>query len=192
MKIKFLLGIVILFAACTNSKQNENKTVTNDSVKNEQQPINNDTIKQNVDTTLKELEIDEAYFYAGIKKISALKKKEFSILKIKTIDSTFNDPLFKFFSLDTLLNTDEQKVLLIAREYENENILWLVHYTKQNQIKEKVIVYYDNIEGFLTIESKIKNNTIKITSNETFEEQPKTTITTYNWKGKLILDNKNK
>jgi len=82
-------------------------------------------------------------------------------------------PEFKYRLLDTLFSGPQCKVLLIGREYVNENKAWLAVYDAAGKMISQLDVYYDNAEGFLSVSSVIKDSSITVTTLNDFEENEK-------------------
>ena len=90
------------------------------------------------------------------------------------IDSSAgNENGFRYHVIDTLLLDQSIKVLLIGREYESENYTWITIYDGNNKLLDHKTVYYDNAEGFLAVETVIKNNQLIITTFNEYAEQEK-------------------
>ena len=111
------------------------------------------------------------------KKLPASKKIDsegYKLLSIKMIDSTATDENgFSYHIVDTLSLNKDIKVLLIGRAYESENFIWITIYDKQNKLLDHKTVYYDNAEGFLSVETIIKDNQLTITTFNEYAEQEK-------------------
>ena len=127
-------------------------------------------------TFLKETVLNEKIIIAG-KRLSASKKIDadgYRSLSIKMIDSSAGDENdFRYHVIDTLLLDQSIKVLLIGREYESENYIWITIYDNRNKLLDHKTVYYDNAEGFLAVETVIKNNQLIITTFNEYAEQEK-------------------
>ncbi len=108
---------------------------------------------------------------------------------IKKIDSSAGDENgFIYHIVDTLFLKQGLIVLLIGREYISENIIWLAVYNEEHQLIDRKQVYYDNAEGFLSVETTIKNNELTINTKNDFDEGNKNTTEKY-WltgAGKII------
>jgi hypothetical protein len=63
--------------------------------------------------------------------------------------------------------------VLLCRGSENENIVWIASYGTGKKLIDYKQVYYDNAEGFLLVETIIKNNITSITTTNEYEEGKK-------------------
>lgn len=158
-----------------------------------------DTVKQGKNeislpqtVTLKETLINSKTIIDN-KKISAsiiLNDREITRLALKSIDSAASDAGFKYHLIDTLFSGPQINIYLIGREYTEENILWVASYDQNSKLIDRLMVYYDNAEGFLSIGSVIKNNRISVhTQNEyaaTTNEADKSEAYYFNQANKLI------
>lgn len=102
-------------------------------------------------------------------------------------------PEFKYRLVDTLYAGPQCSILLIGREYDNENKVWLAIYDPSGNMTSQLDVYYDNAEGFLSITSVIKDKNITVTTLNDFEEKEqdkkKVKIYTIDDNGKLQMIN---
>lgn len=97
-----------------------------------------------------------------------LTQQQLEALSVDKIDASFDaDNLYHVF--DTLYESALGKVLLIGREHEFESKAWLVSYGANNHIAGSKIIYYDNAEGFLLVETSIKNDVITIVTLNDYE-----------------------
>lgn len=124
---------------------------------------------------------------AKSKKLSA---QEAKALSVQTIDSTASgENSYTYHVLDTLFSGSTFKIVLIGREYTEENGIWVASYDNQQGLIHFLPVYYDNSEGFLSITSNVKNNLITIqTFNEYAEresEKQKTEVYRVDEQGKF-------
>ncbi|MEP7164535.1 MAG: hypothetical protein ABI741_07570 [Ferruginibacter sp.] len=169
----------LLFAAC-NSTTEKNAP---GGIKTDTAIIVNNKTEIPVKDPLKEIVLNEKTVITG-KRLIASKKIDAALyrsLSIKMIDSTAGDENgFSYHVVDTLLSAHGIKVLLIGRAYESENFIWIVIYDNQNKLLDHKTVYYDNAEGFLAVETIIKNNKLTITTfneyAETEKEKKKTEV----------------
>lgn len=98
----------------------------------------------------------------------------FRSLSLGIIDSTSGDENgFKYHIIDTLFSGPNVKVLVIGREYESENYAWVAVYDSNNKLIDFKTVYYDNAEGFMSVETGIKNNLLSITTYNEYAEKEK-------------------
>lgn len=97
-----------------------------------------------------------------LNKLPVLTKKEIEKFAVGTaIDENFADD-YKYHLIDTVLNTPGHKMYLIAREYENENTVWLCLFDKDYKVLEAKEVYYDNAEGNYQVEAILKKDTLTL------------------------------
>lgn len=92
-------------------------------------------------------------------------KQEFSQYKIAEIDA-FYDDLYKYRLVDLVCQSPKGKLALIARLYENENIIWLCSYNAKGDFVKAMQVYYDNAEGNFQIESKFDGQTLTLFTDD--------------------------
>jgi len=150
-------------------------------------PVENNTLKEKKDTAanciaatektqpsiLKDVILNEKELI-GKKRLSSAAPVDFTqykLLALKTIDSTAGDENgFKYHIIDSLLSKTGLTVLLLGREYDTENIAWIALYDDQHKLLDQLQVYYDNAEGFLSVESMIKNNQVTVHTRNDFDE----------------------
>ncbi len=160
-----------------------NSTCNSATEKNLVEETQHDTIAivnknpaSSVKAKLKETVLNEKTVITG-KRLSAAQKVDaagYKSLSIKMIDSTTGDENgFRYHVVDTLLSDQKIKVLLIGREYESENFIWITIYDDHDKLLDHKTVYYDNAEGFLSVETVIKNNQLTITAFNEYAEQEK-------------------
>ena len=75
-----------------------------------------------------------------------------------------------YFIIDTLARHPGVLILVIARKYPEENTAWIVSYDHEKLSGAKK-VYYDNAEGFLQVETIIKDNRIHISTQNDYDEE---------------------
>ncbi len=102
------------------------------------------------------------------KDASTMAKQEFSQYKIAEIDA-FYDDLYKYRLVDVVCQSPKGKLALIARLYENENIIWLCSYSAKGDFVKAMQVYYDNAEGNFQIESKFDGQTLTLFTDDVNE-----------------------
>jgi len=125
-------------------------------------------------TTLKETLLNEKTVIANkrLAAAPAMNTETCKTLSVKVIDSTAtSESHFNYKILDTLFAGPTVKILLIGREYESENIIWMAVYDLQNKLLDHRTVYYDNAEGFMSVETIIKNDQLNITTYNEYAEQ---------------------
>ena len=103
------------------------------------------------------------------KKLSA---QQLSALSVKKMDRGF-DPQLQYKLIDTLYKSSSHFIVLIGQWYDFENKAWVASYTAPGKLVDFKQVFYDNAEGFLSVETEIKNNIITITTINEFEEEGK-------------------
>lgn len=92
--------------------------------------------------------------------------------KIQDIDA-FYEPSYVYHFLDTVAVSEKHLLALIAREYANENIIWLCKYDQSGKMIHADQVYYDNAEGNYLLESTLKNNILTLYSEDVNEGKRK-------------------
>lgn len=112
----------------------------------------------------------------GLHSKPVLNQKELDIWKIKEIDAFYDDQ-YKYHFLDTILFSANQKTVLLAREYDNENIIWLCRFDQDSKLIRASEVYYDNAEGNYLLESEFKNNVLTLYSDDVNEGKKMETLT---------------
>lgn len=97
-----------------------------------------------------------------LNKLPVLTKNEIENYSVGTaIDENFaND--YKYHLIDKVLDTPTHKMYLIAREYENENAVWLCLFDKNQRMLNAKEVYYDNAEGNYQVEAILKKDTLTL------------------------------
>jgi hypothetical protein len=97
-----------------------------------------------------------------LNKLPVLTKNEIENYSIGTaVDENFaND--YKYHLIDKVLDTPTHKMYLIAREYENENAVWLCLFDKNQRMLNAKEVYYDNAEGNYQVEAILKKDTLTL------------------------------
>ena len=111
--------------------------------------------------------------------LNVLSNTEFKAYQIEGIDA-FYDPLYKYHFVDSVCVNSNGSLILIAREYDNEHIIWLCNYDKNNRLLHTKQVFYDNAEGNFQIESKLISNILTLKTDDVNEGkgQEKYKITT--------------
>lgn len=112
----------------------------------------------------------------GLHSKPVLNQKELDIWKIKEIDAFYDDQ-YNYHFLDTILSSAKQKTVLLAREYDNENIIWLCRFDQDLKLIRATEVYYDNAEGNYLLESEFKNNMLTLYSDDVNEGKKIETLT---------------
>ena len=120
---------------------------------------------------LKDMQIDAKTVTGGT---SLLTDAQIEALSIRAIDSAFSDSGggFKYSIIDTLYARSSIRILLISRQYVEENMAWAVSYDQYSRLLDKLQVYYDNSEGNLLVTSSITNNSILVSTENTYNEAP--------------------
>lgn len=97
-----------------------------------------------------------------LNKLPILDQKQITEYAVETaIDENFaND--YKYHLIDKVLDTPTRKMYLIAREYENENTVWLCLFDKNQRMLNAKEVYYDNAEGNYQVEAILKKDTLTL------------------------------
>lgn len=167
----FILFGIMLNAACNSSADEKNTEI------NKQDTTTIISVPAvPVKPTLKETVLNEKTLITGKKLYNSgtVGPDEFKSLSIRNIDSTGGDENgFRYHIVDTLFSGPDSKVLLIGREYESENYVWIAVFDNNNKLIDHKTVYYDNAEGFMSVESGIRNNLISITTINEYAENEK-------------------
>ncbi|MGV3657379.1 MAG: hypothetical protein ACO1NX_05475 [Chitinophagaceae bacterium] len=98
-----------------------------------------------------------------------LNAQQLSALSVKKMDKGF-DPQLQYKLIDTLYKSSSHFIVLIGQWYDFENKAWVASYTAPGKLVDFKQVFYDNAEGFLSVETEIKNNIITITTINEYEE----------------------
>ena len=174
-------SVILIFLLLNSSCNSSTEKKKSEASKSDTITIEHNDIAIPVKIVLKEIVLNERAVITG-NRLSASKKMDgevYKLLSVKMIDSTAGDETgFRYHIIDTLLSDHGIKVLLIGREYESENFIWITVYDDQNKLLDHRTVYYDNAEGFLSIETIIKNNQLGITTFNEYAEQEKGKKTT--------------
>ncbi|HRI32386.1 MAG TPA: hypothetical protein PLD02_01450 [Saprospiraceae bacterium] len=101
-------------------------------------------------------------------RLNVLSNTEFKAYQIEGIDA-FYDPLYKYHFVDSVCVNSNGSLILIAREYDNEHIIWLCKYDKKNKLMDTKQVFYDNAEGNFQIESKLISNILTLKTDDVNE-----------------------
>ena len=104
---------------------------------------------------------------ANSKRLSA---QQLAALSVKKMDKSF-DPKLHYKLIDTLYKSKTHSVLLIGQWYDFENKVWVASYTAPGKLIDFKQVFYDNAEGFLSVETTIQKNIITITTINEYEEE---------------------
>ncbi|RDB06021.1 hypothetical protein DVG78_11495 [Runella aurantiaca] len=96
-----------------------------------------------------------------LNKLPILTQKEIATYFVEAIDENLNEE-YKYHLLDEIVTATNARMLLIAREYDNENTVWLCLYDKNHKILNAKEVYYDNAEGNYQVEASLKNDTLTL------------------------------
>jgi hypothetical protein len=194
MPKNYLLPVVLITALFSCSQPAEKETPSNTTVvvKDTAKPV--PTPAPVPPITLKAHKLDGITLVQKglLRKGKLLSTEAQRAMHIERLDQ-MPAPEFRYRLIDTLYNGPQGHVLLIGREYDNENKAWLVVYDPSGSITGQQDVYYDNAEGFMAITSVIKDKTITITTLNDFAEKEqdkkKVAIYTIDDSGKLQLTN---
>jgi len=154
--------LACLFICCNTATE---KSMNSDSLKSDSSIASTDSMtannqKSNDPIILKHV-ILEKNVPERLSKSKILTGEEMKSFSIRTMDSVAADE-FKYHLLDTLFWAPEIKIILLGREYLEENIIWVACYDLNNNLTDHLQVYYDNSEGFSTMLSEINNNLITV------------------------------
>ncbi len=89
-------------------------------------------------------------------------------LSLSRIDKGF-DADYRYHLIDTLYQNKDYYILLLGQWFDFENRAWIASYAFPHQLLAFKQVFYDNAEGFLSIETRIKDNLITITTQNEYE-----------------------
>lgn len=117
----------------------------------------------------KHLTIDTLIATGHLAKCKKLNKQQLAALSIKQLDKSF-DPELQYRLIDTLHQGKEHYILLVGQWYDFENKAWVASYAAPNKLIDFRQVFYDNAEGFRSVETIIKNNTLTITTYNEYEK----------------------
>ncbi|MFN8343662.1 MAG: hypothetical protein U0X91_01585 [Spirosomataceae bacterium] len=98
-------------------------------------------------------------------KLPVMSQKEIASYFVEGIDEGFADD-YKYHLLEEVMHTPTYKMQLIAREYENENMVWLCLFDQNHKLLEAKEVYYDNAEGNYQVEAVLKNDTLTLSMDD--------------------------
>ena len=98
-----------------------------------------------------------------------LKGQQLTALSLKTMDGGFA-PELQYHLVDTLYQGGGHYILLLGQWYDFENKAWIASYAWPHKLVDFKQVFYDNAEGFLSMETIIKANVLTITTLNDFEE----------------------
>lgn len=134
-------------------------------------PINDTLQPQKTVLPLKEKHLTaETLIATGhLEKCKKLSKQQLATLSVKQMDKSF-DPELQYRLIDTLYQGKDHYILLLGQWYDFENKAWVASYAASNKLIDFRQVFYDNGEGFLSVETVIKNNTLSITTYNEYEE----------------------
>jgi len=96
-----------------------------------------------------------------LNKLPTLTQKEIATYFVEAIDENFTEE-YKYHLLEEIVKATNARMLLIAREYDNENVVWLCLYDKNYKILNAKEVYYDNAEGNYQVEASLKKDTLTL------------------------------
>lgn len=126
------------------------------------------------DTILKNIEINEKYFKKKTAAIPVIKKELFDALDLGKIPSPAElkkDPAFKIKIIDTLINNEKSKSLIVSVESENESWAWLLLYEPNGKATKVLKVFYEDFVEYISKTStQIKDNKISIVTETEGDE----------------------
>ncbi len=157
----YLLLNVLLFIAlgCKTESEQTNKNATPSKIT---QISNLKTITE-IQPRMKPfaLTFNDLIEKGRLHKLPTLTQKEIATYFVEAIDENFTEE-YKYHLLDEIVTATNGKMMLIAREYDNENTVWLCLYDKNHKILNAKEVYYDNAEGNYQVEASLKNDTLTL------------------------------
>lgn len=135
------------------------------------------SIDKNVDSSvivqskMKEFLIDTTFFAKKVPLSKTLSKNEIEKMQIMDLIPGMEDYRNTAKLIDTLIETNEATVLLLACEEANEHFIWTLLYDKSGKLRDsKLLFYEDFVEYFSRTYSEIKNNEIKIVTETENDE----------------------
>lgn len=182
---KLILSIAALSIGLTSCTSNP--TVENNS----ENKTNIDSAAENLTSrNLKNLRLnyETVITSTALTQSTLLTKEEEKIYSLNKIDASYPGDNFIYHFFETVFADEKIKVILLGREYESENCIWLCVYDKEHNLFDTKEVYYDNAEGFKSVSTTIKNSTITIITNNDFAEKENEKTVTENYR--LSADNK--
>lgn len=111
-----------------------------------------------------------------LRELPVLTKEEIASYFVEAIDENFADE-YKYHFLGEVMTAPAHTMKLIAREYENENTVWLCLFDRNHKIQEAKEVYYDNAEGNYQVEAALKNDTLTLFMDDVNEGKYKEVYT---------------
>lgn len=120
---------------------------------------------------LKNFVLNEKKLISGalIAKSKELTKAQLVSFALNKMDEVYS-PGNVYRLIDTLHRSAGNFIVLLGRVSENENIVWMASYNAGKKLVDFKQVYYDNAEGFLLVETVIKNNIVSITTTNDYED----------------------
>lgn len=117
-----------------------------------------------------------------VKELSASGKSEFSKeqlveLQLKSLPSHAEH--FKYYPFGLISKTKNYLSLLILQDYTEESFAWLINYSPEGKLLDKLKVYYDNSEGSVWTQSKINQQEVEVLNGVIDENQGKPVSTWY-------------
>ena len=184
-----VLLLSCLFICCNTSSE---KSINSDTVKNDSSiasnnPASADNPGSNDPIILKDIVL-EKNVPERLSKSKILSGEEMKSFSILTMDSVVSDE-FKYHLFYTLFWAPELKIILVGREYLEENIIWAACYDSNNNLTDHLRVYYDNSEGFSTVLSEVNNNLITVfdqPDEANDESKQKPSLYSLNHEGKFV------
>ena len=152
----FLLFIVL---GCKTEPERTNKNATNPKI------TQTSTLEKTAEIPPRmkpfALTFNDLIEKGRLNKLPTLTQKEIATYFVEAIDENFTEE-YKYCLLYEIVTATNGKMLLIAREYDNENTVWLCLYDKNHKILNAKEVYYDNAEGNYQVEASLKNDTLTL------------------------------
>ena len=184
-----VLLLSCVFICCNTASE---KSINSDSIKNDSSIASNDPATANNqkanDAIILKHVILEKNVPERLSKSKILSGEEMKSFSILTMDSVGADE-FKYHLFDTLFWAPQLKIILLGREYLEENIIWAACYDSNNNLTDHLRVYYDNSEGFSTVLSEINNNLITVFDQPdegNDESKQKPSLYSLNHEGKFV------
>ncbi|MEZ0611702.1 DUF3828 domain-containing protein [Fibrella sp. WM1] len=140
---------------------------------------------------LKKLTINEAYINASVashKPISPLYVKRLGLEAVLPND-VLTAPNTRVYVLDTLYATERGRLLVVARDSENEREAWMIQYDASLRLVFWEPVYYaDLVEYLKTIETAVAGQQVAIKTTTDIDGRPSVDVKKYTLNSRLIFE----
>ncbi|MEN9918756.1 MAG: hypothetical protein RL662_1192 [Bacteroidota bacterium] len=172
----FVSLLLILVGGCNNS---DNKVL---SAENQAMP-DTTSIQLVLEYTDRKgvVHIGEDFYLSAIDSATE-STYDFEKYKLKSFSRTQGERVFyTYYILKEFKLSDSFTTLLIAEYSENESAAWLVNYTDNYELIAAHEVFYENAEGFMSINTQLdtSNATLKVLNHNIYTD-PENTISSFN------------